>query len=104
MRRAAFAAASLVAFTATAGEPAADRQAELRHLLTQDCGSCHGLTLRGGLGPPLLPEALAGKSRELLIATVVYGRPGTAMPPWGPLLTREEVEWMVDRLLSGDVP
>ena len=23
----------------------------LEHLVKQDCGSCHGLTLKGGLGP-----------------------------------------------------
>ena len=25
--------------------------ARLEHLLTQDCGACHGLYLTGGLGP-----------------------------------------------------
>jgi cytochrome c55X len=105
MRTAPIAAASLLVSSALAGAPpGADRQAELRYLLEQDCGSCHGLTLRGGLGPPLLPEALAGKPRDMLVATVVYGRPGTAMPPWGPLITREEAQWLVDLLLSGDAP
>ncbi len=28
----------------------------LEHLLTQDCGACHGLHLTGGLGPPLTPR------------------------------------------------
>jgi mono/diheme cytochrome c family protein len=28
------------------------RQAELLHLLKHDCGSCHGMTRKGGLGPP----------------------------------------------------
>lgn len=78
------------------------RQAELRSILHQDCGSCHGLTLRGGLGPALLPEALQGKPREFLIATILDGRPGTAMPPWRPLLQPEEVAWLVDLLLAND--
>lgn len=77
------------------------RQAELLSILQQDCGSCHGLTLKGGLGPSLLPEHLVGKSREFLVATVREGRPGTAMPPWGPILNDAEIGWMVDRLLAG---
>lgn len=61
--------------------PDARRQAQLRHLLLQDCGSCHGLRLTGGLGPALTPEALRGKPRESLVATVLMGRPQTPMPP-----------------------
>lgn len=37
------------------------RQKQLIHLLKQDCGSCHGLTLKGGLGPALLPDVLLSK-------------------------------------------
>ena len=46
---------------AAAIEPPPARQAELLHLLRHDCGSCHGLTLKGGLGPPLLPATLAAQ-------------------------------------------
>lgn len=88
--------------TSVAAQPDAARQAALRNLLKQDCGSCHGLTLKGGLGPALLPADLAGKSRELLLKTVRDGRPGTAMPPWGPLLSDADMAWLVDRLLAGD--
>src|SRR5450830_250601 len=56
--------------------------ARLEHLLTQDCGACHGLYLTGGLGPPLTPAALAGHSRDSLTATIPYGRPARAMPGW----------------------
>lgn len=75
----------------------------LEHLLTQDCGACHGLYLTGGLGPPLTPQALAGKSRDSLIATVAYGRPTRAMPGWAPLLSASEIAWLVDRLLRGSL-
>lgn len=85
-----------------AEEPSVERQNELLSLLQQDCGSCHGLTLKGGLGPSLLPAALAGKPRELLLDTVRNGRPGTAMPPWRPILSEQEIDWLVDRLLAGD--
>ena len=52
---------------ASADTPVDRRQ--LEHLLLQDCGSCHGLRLTGGLGPAITSEALAGKPRESLIAT-----------------------------------
>ena len=45
--------------TAQAAEPAPARQQELVHLVRQDCGSCHGMRLAGGLGPALLPARLA---------------------------------------------
>ena len=76
-------------------------RAELRNLLIQDCGSCHGLTMRGGLGPALLPKNLANRSREALIDTVMYGRPDTAMPPWNTMLKRDEAAWMIDQLRKG---
>jgi len=81
--------------------PAPERAAELTNILIQDCGSCHGLLLNGGLGPPLVPEALAGKPTELLISTILYGRAGTAMPPWHPFFTEAEVAWIVDGLQKG---
>ena len=81
-----------------AAAPSAARQAELEHLLTQDCGACHGLYLTGGLGPPLTPQALAGKSRASLIATISEGRPGTAMPAWKALLSEPDIAWLVDLL------
>jgi cytochrome c55X len=84
-----------------AGVPDRQRQGELIDILQQDCGSCHGMTLKGGLGPSLLPRQLKGKSRAFLIATVRDGRPGTAMPPWGPILSESEIGWLVDQLLAG---
>jgi cytochrome c55X len=77
------------------------RQRDLFHLLKQDCGSCHGMTLKGGLGPALTAERLAGRSDELLVATIRYGRLGTPMPPFGPLLTDAEIDWLVQTLRSG---
>lgn len=87
---------------AAAGQPDAARQVELRHLLQQDCGSCHGLTLRGGLGPALLPGNLAGKPADFLVRTILDGRPGTAMPPWRPLISEGDADWLVQTLLDGE--
>jgi cytochrome c55X len=77
------------------------RQTQLIHLLRQDCGSCHGMTLKGGLGSPLLPANLTGKPNELLVDTILNGRPDTAMPPWRGQLSPAEAAWLVDQLREG---
>ena len=84
-----------------AAEPDAVRQKELVRLVRQDCGSCHGMTLQGGLGPALLPASLHDKPAESLVATIYYGRPGTAMPPWHRFLAEDEAQWIVTRLMQG---
>jgi cytochrome c55X len=86
---------AVLANASLAGEPAPERQNAIRNMLNHDCGACHGLTLKGGLGPSLLPEALAGKPDEFLISTILNGRPGTAMPPWQPFMNRDEAAWLV---------
>jgi cytochrome c55X len=86
---------------ASAAEPTPGRQAELIHLLRHDCGSCHGMRLQGGLGPPLTPDRLERLSSEQLSATILHGRPGTPMPPWRPFLTHEEALWLARQLKRG---
>ena len=84
-----------------AGNISPQRQQELTHLLKQDCGSCHGMTLKGGLGPALLPGNLAGKPNYVLVGAIKYGRETLAMPPWDGILTTEEIEWLVVQLKQG---
>ena len=79
-----------------------ERRAELLYLLKHDCGSCHGMTRKGGLGPPLLPGNLGGRSQLLLVDTILDGRPGTPMPPWRGLLTEQEVQWLVEAMRRGE--
>ena len=84
--------------------PDPQRARELVHIVRQDCGSCHGLTLKGGLGPALTAEALAEKPAEGLVATIMGGRPGTPMPPFSTIVTELEAQWIVDQLLRGFPP
>ncbi len=87
---------------AHAGEPlTATRQLELVRLVRNDCGSCHGLQLSGGLGPALLPQTLAGKPLEGLRETILQGRDGTAMPPWADFMNASEANWIVEQLMKG---
>ena len=82
------------------GDIGAAHAKKLVRLVRQDCGSCHGLLLKGGLGPSLLPEALAGKPAQSLVATILAGRKGTPMPGWLGLITEQEAQWIVERLLT----
>jgi cytochrome c55X len=79
------------------------RRRELVSLVRQDCGACHGMTLKGGLGPPLTSAALSGKSSEYLRAVILDGRAGTPMPPWRPFLSDAEVTWLVHALKEGSL-
>ena len=81
-------------------EPSHERQEVLRNMLKHDCGACHGLTRKGGLGPSLLPEALADKSDAFLVETIQEGRKGTPMPPWKTFITEQEAWWLIEDVLK----
>lgn len=95
-------AALMLAFAlpVQAGEVAPARAEELRHMVRQDCGSCHGLRLTGGLGSPITAQALAGRDPDELAMLILDGLPGSAMPGWRPLLTEDEARWIADYLLQ----
>lgn len=77
------------------------RQTELIQLVRQDCGSCHGLTLKGGLGSPLLPETLKDKTPEYIKTVILHGLAPAAMPPWKRFLSEADTEWIVVNLKKG---
>jgi cytochrome c55X len=89
---------SLLCSVAVADEISPQRQQELLNMLKHDCGSCHGLPPKGGLGPSLMPDALAGKSDQLLLDAIQNGRAGTAMPPWQQFLSVDDSRWMIRQL------
>ncbi|MCU7936651.1 MAG: cytochrome c [Candidatus Thiodiazotropha sp. (ex Dulcina madagascariensis)] len=92
---------ALLAQNNWAAEIAAPRRAELLNLLKHDCGSCHGLSLKGGLGPALTPDKLTGKPVDFLATTILYGRYGTPMPPWRPFLSDPEALWLAEQIKAG---
>ena len=99
-------AALLVAVTAvpaTADEPSAPERSRLSHLVRHDCGSCHGMTLKGGLGGPLLPANLEGASTEGLAEVILDGIPDTPMPPWRSLLSESDALWIARALKEGRI-
>lgn len=87
--------------TAPAPVPGPERTAQLVRMVRQDCGSCHGMRLTGGLGPALTRQALAGKPPDYLAAVILHGIPGTPMPPWSAMLQGSEARWIAEQLASG---
>ena len=92
---------ALLASAQPAQEPNAARAATLVRMVRQDCGSCHGMRLTGGLGPALTPAALVDFPLENLTAVIFHGRPGTPMPPWKAMLSEPEARWIAQRLVQG---
>jgi cytochrome c55X len=84
-----------------ASDVPAARQQQLHDLVVQDCGSCHGLTLKGGLGKPLLPETLAPFPEDVIAAIILDGVAGTPMPAWRGLLDETDARWIARELKQG---
>ena len=95
---------SLLTTQAVIAQPDAERQNELLYFIKHDCGSCHGMTLKGGLGPALLPETLSAKPKDYLVTTILEGRKNTAMPPWKTMLSQDDARWITEQLQNGSMP
>lgn len=85
----------------TYGEIDASRQKSILHLVKQDCGSCHGMTLKGGLGPSLTKERIVNLPDQYLFSVIKKGIPDSPMPPWQPFLSDEEIHWVIIQLRQG---
>lgn len=98
--------ALLLCLAGTSGAQSQDakRQAELTTLVRQDCGSCHGMTLKGGLGSALLPPAIAHLEAEGIAQIILDGIPGKPMPPWRGLISDDDARWIAERLKEGFPP
>ena len=81
--------------------PDLSRSRELVRMVRQDCGSCHGLQLTGGLGPALTRDTMAPLPLDSLAATIYHGRPGTPMPGWKSLVSEADARWIARRLQAG---
>lgn len=91
----------LTSTLASAGDLTANRKNELRNLVVQDCGSCHGMTLKGGLGSALRPVDLDGVEPSTIAQIILNGVPGKPMPPWRGLLSDNEAMWIAHALKAG---
>ena len=82
-------------------QPEAARRDALVRIVRQDCGSCHGMRLTGGLGPALTRDALADKPLDSMVATIYHGRPGTPMPGWKTMISEADALWIAQQLFAG---
>jgi cytochrome c55X len=94
-------ALAAICLAAPAAAQDAVRQSELTTLVRQDCGSCHGMTLKGGLGSPLLPPQIEHLEPEGIAQIILDGIPGKPMPPWRGLLSEADARWIAHRLKEG---
>lgn len=90
-------------YSLTSAAISQQRQQALLNMLRHDCGSCHGLTMAGGLGPALTKASLQGKSVTQLQYIILQGSRYQPMPAFKQILTIEEVKWIVNRLRSGEI-
>ena len=86
---------------AQADEPGPERQAQLIRMVRQDCGSCHGIQLTGGLGPELTQARMLDIPFDSLLATIYNGRPGTPMPGWKSMISEADATWIARPLQAG---
>lgn len=97
-----FAVAAVMVLAASTVEAAraesGPHERQLERLVRQDCGSCHGMTLKGGLGPALLADRLASRDPAVVAAIILDGVPGTPMPPWRGLITDADALWIANYL------
>ena len=106
MARNAFFSLTLVLAAAAAGAqtpaaPAPERAAQLVRMVRQDCGSCHGIQLTGGLGPALTRDRMADFPYDSLVAVIYNGRPGTPMPGWKTMISEADAHWIARQLQAG---
>ncbi|MQC17213.1 MAG: hypothetical protein DWG82_03125 [Chloroflexi bacterium] len=70
-----------------ASGPAAD-------FFAANCAVCHGQNREGVVGPALTPTTLT-QADDFYHETIKNGRPGTAMPPWGGMLSDADIDALV---------
>jgi len=66
----------------------------------KECQGCHGPIHQGGVGSDLRPKALKKKEAYSLAETIMNGRPGTAMPGWKHMFSKDDATGMVDWLMN----
>lgn len=69
---------------------------------TAKCASCHGQDLQGLIGPNLTDKFwINGQGTRLDITKVIrVGVPDKGMPPWGPVMSQEEIYGVAAFILS----
>ena len=80
----------------------AHTQPAVAELYQTHCAACHGAQMQGTAHYTALRKRdwLYGGSREEILRTVMYGIAGKEMVPWGKMLPKEQVEALVDYIVT----
>ena len=72
------------------------RAGKVNEIYAENCASCHGEQMEGGLAPSMLDDAwLRGGDDESLARSIREGLPENGMPPWAGLLSEEDIRSLV---------
>jgi len=80
--------------------PAVNAAADTPALFAQYCAECHGADRLGAVGPALLPENLQRLSKKSAVSVIENSRPAVQMPPFKGILTREQIESLVELIYT----
>lgn len=66
-----------------------------------NCTGCHGVDLKGGIGPNLTDDTwIHGGRPEQIVQTITNGVAAKGMPTWGPILGPEKINQVAAYILS----
>ncbi len=92
---------TVVVMAALCGEAAAAETAPPAQLYKTHCAGCHGVNLQGGQHTPLKKDRwLYTKEPSAMSKLIMFGIPGTDMPPFSRLLSREQGRALVSFILE----
>jgi len=84
-------------------EVANERQSELLYFVEQNCPACHGIRMKGSIGPALSKADLQHLSVNAVTLTILYGLPDKGMPAWEAQLSETDAFWIAKLLKRGGI-
>ena len=75
-----------------------ERQSELLDFVEQNCPACHGIRMRGSIGPALSKANLQYLSVNAVTLTILYGLTDKGMPAWEAQLSERDAYWIAEFL------
>jgi aldose sugar dehydrogenase len=92
---------TVVALAALCGEAAAAEADSAAQLYKMHCAGCHGVNLQGGQHTPLKKDRwIYTKEPGAMYRVMMFGIPGTDMPPYSRLLTKQQGQALVAFILE----
>lgn len=80
-----------------------ERRSELLYFVEQNCPACHGIRMRGSIGPALSKANLQHLSVNAVTLTILYGLTDKGMPAWEAQLSERDAYWIAELLKRGGI-